>query len=132
MRSSTSRWPKALTVCDEVRKIPIEHTGFYPYIRQYLEAYALEGYSDATTYRHESNIRQLAARCEQRGIDQPSQVTKPVLDRYRKHLYYLRKADGQPLSFTSQKAMLIAIKGFFRWLTQQNHLLYNPASERET
>src|SRR6185312_14330302 len=46
-------------------------------------------------------------------------------------LYHWRKKNGQPLTFRAQHARLIPIRGFFRWLTRQNHLLYNPASELE-
>jgi hypothetical protein len=33
--------------------------------------------------------------------------------------------------FTHRLAPLVPIRGFFRWLTRQNYLLYNPASELE-
>lgn len=111
------------------KKTPIEHTGFYAYLQRYLEALQVRGYAQDTHARHDGNVRQFAAWCEERGVDTPAQVTKPMLERYQKHLYYYRKANGKPLSFSSQKAMLMALKSFFRWLTQQNYLLYNPASE---
>lgn len=56
-------------------------------------------------------------------------ITKPILERYKKHLYYSRKSNGEPLSFNGQSTLLSSIKTFFKWLTQQNYLLYNPASE---
>lgn len=111
------------------RKRPIEHTGFFAYLQRFLEACRLRGYSQETESRHDSHVRRFAAWCEDRGIDQPSEITKPILERYRRHLYYYRKSDGQPLSFTSQQVMLSSLKSFFRWLTQENYLLYNPASE---
>ncbi len=111
------------------RKTPIEHTGFFVYLQRYLEQLEVRGYSRETWVRHDGNVRKFAAWCEERGINQPQEVTKPILERYQKHLFYLRKSNGEPLSFTSQKAMLIALKSFFKWLTQENHLLYNPASE---
>lgn len=111
------------------RKLPIEHTGFFPYLRLYLEGIAVLNFSPGTLKYHDGNIRRFALWCEERGINTPQEVTKPVLERYQKHLYYYRKANGEPLSFHSQQVMLVSLKGFFRWLTQQNHLLYNPASE---
>jgi integrase/recombinase XerD len=112
------------------RKTPIEHTGFYPYLQRYLEYLQVRGFSDDTCIRHDGSVRNFAAWCEGRGLDTPQQITKPVLERYQKHLYYYRKShNGEPLSFSSQKTILIALKSFFRWLTQQNYLLYNPASE---
>jgi len=111
------------------KKARIEHTGFFPYLQRYLEAMLLRGFSEETQRRHESHVRRFGVWCEQRGLDSPTAITKPILERYRKHLYYYRKNDGEPLSFSSQQVMLSSLKGFFRWLTQENYLLYNPASE---
>lgn len=111
------------------KKIPIEHTGFFAYLQRYLEAILLKGFSKATYIRHESHVRRFVAWCDERGLDCPKSITKPMLERYRKHLYYYRKQDGGPLSFSSQQVMLSSLKGFFKWLTQENYLLYNPASE---
>ena len=36
---------------------------------------------------------------------------------------------AQPLTFRTQNTRLRALKGWFRWLARQNHLLHNPASE---
>ena len=57
--------------------------------------------------------------------------TKPVLERYQRHLFHLRKDDGKPLSFRAQHSRLVPIRGFFKWLTRQNVLLSNPANELE-
>jgi len=37
----------------------------------------------------------------------------------------------QPLSFHTQHAMLVPLRGWFRWMTRKNHVLHNPASELE-
>ena len=58
-----------------------------------------------------------------------SDLTKPILERYQRHLYYYRKPDGKPLTLGTQHSLLAPIKTFFKWLAQENHLLYNPASE---
>ena len=68
---------------------------------------------------------------EDRGITRPNEVTKPILERYQRFLYHYRKKDGQPLSFRSQHSRLIPIRAWFKWLTRNNHILYNPASELE-
>ncbi|MCZ7537512.1 MAG: hypothetical protein M5T61_17480 [Acidimicrobiia bacterium] len=39
--------------------------------------------------------------------------------------------NGQPLSFRSQYSRLVPVRAFFKWLTRQNVLLYNPASGLE-
>lgn len=59
------------------------------------------------------------------------EVTKPILDRYQRHLFHMRKANGKPLSFSSQLQRLTPVRAYFNWLTRQNVLLWNPASEIE-
>ncbi len=58
-------------------------------------------------------------------------ITKPILERYRSHLHHWRQPNGKPLSARTICGRLIPIRSFFRWLTRQNYLLYNPASELE-
>ncbi len=60
-----------------------------------------------------------------------NEVTRPMLDHYARHLHYALNRSGKPLSVASQANRLTAVRLFFRWLVQQNHLLYNPASELE-
>lgn len=59
----------------------------------------------------------------------PTEVTKPILERYQRHLFYVRKPNGHPLSAQRQLVLLTQLKGYFRWLTRENFLHANPASE---
>ena len=70
-------------------------------------------------------------RFAERGLTEALEVTRPVLERYQRHLFHQRKRDGEPLSFRSQHAKLVALRSWFKWLTRQNHILHNPASELE-
>ncbi len=63
------------------------------------------------------------------SIVRPVEVTKPILERYQRHLFHLRKPDGKPLSFRGQAWRLVPVRAYFKWLTKQNVLLWNPASE---
>ncbi|MEE8056328.1 MAG: site-specific tyrosine recombinase XerC, partial [Pseudomonadales bacterium] len=110
-------------------QIPIEHTGFYPYWVAYKEAMLLRQFSEATLQRRDSTTRFFIVWCDDRGIEQPQDITKPILERYQKTLYYYRQHNGEPLSAGTQAHYLTCIKQWFKWLTQQNYLLYNPASE---
>lgn len=60
-----------------------------------------------------------------------AEVTKPMIDRYQRALFYHRRTNGHPLCFRTQYLMLTWVKQFFRWLVRENHILYNPASEIE-
>jgi integrase/recombinase XerD len=46
-------------------------------------------------------------------------------------MFYYRKKNGQPLGISTQYTRLMVVTVFFRWLTRNNFLLYNPASELE-
>lgn len=110
-------------------QVPVEHTAFYPYLLRYNEAMLIRRYAETTLHRRESDIRRFIGWCDERGLQHPQDVTKPILERYQKHLYYYRQANGEPLSPSSQNHYLTSVRQFFKWLTQQNYLLYNPASE---
>ena len=58
-------------------------------------------------------------------------MTRAVLERYQRHLFYHRKVNGEPLDAVYQHAQLATLQGFFKWATRQNHLPANPASDLE-
>ena len=90
----------------------------------------LRGYSQSTLQRRDSDVRRFIGWCDDRGLDHPNQITKPILERYQRYLFYYRQEhNDKPLTPTTQNHYLTSIKQFFKWLTQQNYLLYNPASE---
>jgi integrase/recombinase XerD len=51
------------------------------------------------------------------------------VDRYQRWLYHYRTRLNKPLGFSGQRSRLGAVKAWFRWLTRQNHILSNPASD---
>lgn len=109
--------------------VAVEHTGFYAYLLRYNEVMQLRNYSPRTLHRRESDIRRFIGWCEERGLDAPQDITKPVLESYQKHLYYYRQDSGEPLAPSTRNHYITSIKQFFKWLTRENYLLYNPASE---
>ena len=68
---------------------------------------------------------------EERALTRPEDVTRPILERYQRHLFYVRKRDGKPLSASTQYGHLATVRLFFRWLSRGGFLLANPASEIE-
>lgn len=113
------------------KKSPAEHNGMYPYLLRYLEISEIQGVAKDTLRRRKNAIKRFIEWCCDYGLDTPQEVTKPLLERYQKYLFYYRKDDGEPLSPGSQHVILSPIKGFFSWLTRENYLLYNPASEMQ-
>ena len=102
------------------------------YTEAYIESMIVLGNSQRTATSRRIMIRRFIVWAHERGLSDPREITKPILERYQRHLFYYRKADGMPLTTGSQINLLRSIKAFFKWLTRQNHILYNPASELET
>ena len=100
-------------------------------IGEHLAWLRLHNYSPRTVRMRDFYLNAFAAWLEERGVTRPTDVTKPMLERYQRHLFHQRKVDGKPLSFSFQHQHLCALRGFFRWAARQNRILYNPASELE-
>jgi integrase/recombinase XerD len=98
---------------------------------RWLAHLQVKHYADATLVDRRTAISQLILWCAERGIEQPRDVTKPILERYQRHLFYYRKTDGAPLTPRTQAQRLVPVRGFFRWLARENHILSNPASDLE-
>ena len=106
-------------------------SAFGAYIAHYLEHLRARAYNAQGIAYRRMGLHQFVAWLEARGITRISEVTRPILDRYAKHLHYALNRSGRPLSVSTQTNRLIAIRHFFRYLVRQNHLLYNPAAELE-
>lgn len=108
---------------------PADPDGLFAWMLRYLESLKVRGYTEQSLYNTERYLRDFMAWCDTRGIERPHEITKPILESYQRFLYYYRKTNGQPLSFASQRGKLVPLRMYFRWLTRNNHLLYNPASD---
>jgi len=109
----------------------LHHSAFTNYVRHFLAHIEARGYSINTLRNRTSALVEFITWCSERSLDKPQDITRPILERYRRHLFHLRKANGAPLSFSTQHSHLTALKGFFKWATREGHLLSNPASELE-
>jgi integrase/recombinase XerD len=110
----------------------LDRSGAYAFgrwIARHLEWMRVRGYSERTLRTREPGLVAFARWCEMRGVESVREVTKPILERYQAHLFYHRKPSGKWLTLATQKSRMIPIKTLFSWLTKQNVLLWNPASE---
>ena len=110
---------------------PAEASGFYPYLVRFLDWSAVRGYTEQTTAARAEHLRRFIRWCAERTLDRPQDVTRPILERYRRYLYHYRKESGEPLSFATQQQRLLPLRAFFKWLARENLILWNPASELE-
>ena len=98
---------------------------------RYMAWLEVRNFSPETVESRGRDLYTFIVWCAERGLGEPREITRPILERYQRHLYHWRKADGQPLSFPTQGGRLARVAGFFRWLAKENHILSNPASELE-
>src|SRR5579864_3902831 len=98
-------------------------------MEQHLLWMQTQNFSEDTVNTRRACLGYFLDWCRERSLDDPREITQPVLERYQRSLFQYRKQNGQPLTFRTQNYRLRAVKGFFRWLARQNHILYNPASE---
>ena len=110
---------------------PGDEAGFAALAAAYLEALRVLNYSEQTVESREHHLREFIKWAAERSFARPSEVTKPILERYQRHLYHYRKKNGQPLSFLSQHGCLVPVRALFKWLCRHNHLLANPAADLE-
>jgi integrase/recombinase XerD len=110
---------------------PNDPFGFVVLLKAFLQWMAVKNYSEATIRNRRTYIGYFIAWCDDRGLYQPAEITRPIIERYQRYLYYYRKKDGLPLSFRSQHTRLTSVRSFFKWLAKQNHILYNPAYDLE-
>ena len=108
---------------------PNDPDGMVAYLNRYLDWLRIQNYSPQTVKGRDHYLSVFIVWCDERSLKRPNEITKPILERYQRHLYLHRKKDGEPLSFRSQHTHLVPIRAWFKWLTRQNHILYNPASE---
>lgn len=111
---------------------PVAHNGQKPYLDAFIEwSRSVKQLNETTCRNRWNDLKRFLQWCDERGLDEPSVITKPILERYQQHLFYYRKKDGEPLSHAMQSRLVLSVKSYFQWLTRENHLLYNPASELE-
>jgi integrase/recombinase XerD len=104
----------------------------HDYVRAFAQHTTAVGLAASTADTRAKNLTLFVQWAHERGIRAPAEVTRPVLQRYQRHLYLARKKDGMPLSLASQYARIGSVIVFFKWLTRQNHILSNPAADLET
>jgi len=108
------------------------HNDHSAYVHEFVEwSRAVKKLSETTCQGRQYDLWRYVQWCDERGLSDPNGITKPILESYQKHLFYHRKNNGEPLGYSTQRRLTQAVKSLFKWLAQNNHILYNPASELE-
>lgn len=108
---------------------PADPDNLYAFMLRFLEAQRVKNYAARTIENREVYLRYFIEWCEERGLSRPQDITKPILERYQRYLFHYRKKNGEPLSTRSQHTRIVPVRAYFKWLTRENYILYNPASE---
>lgn len=107
----------------------LAHNALSRYQDAFHEWEAVVGYSLRTIASQRHALGRFIAWCDERGLDRPQDVTRPILERYQRHVYHYRKHNGAPLSVSAQLGLILPLQAWFKWLTKHNHILYNPAAD---
>ena len=89
------------------------------FVARYLEWLKVHNYSPLTVESRELYLGYFVAWCAERGLRQPREITRPVLERYQRSLYHHRKRSGEPMSFHGQRIRLMPLRAWFKWLARQ-------------
>jgi integrase/recombinase XerD len=113
------------------REAPSDPRSLEAYALAYKEQLHARGYATQSVEYKYASLIWFIDWCHERGIERIEQITRPVLQRYQRHLYYAISRSGKPLSIASQRNRLTAVRTWFKFLMRENLILYNPASELE-
>lgn len=136
-----SRWdrrnpPKKYTTGKKVQEaidlLSKSPEAFAARIAEHVKWMETKNYAMSTIERTERSLVAFATWAEGRGVERPSQVTRPMLERYAQHIHEAATSrTGLALSPRSQFNFLSSLRVFFRYLARQNHMLYSPANDLE-
>lgn len=98
-------------------------------LEEFLAWMRVRNTSAATEVHRRQCVNYFLRWAHERGLADPREVTRPILESYQRHLYYHRQKNGQPLTFRTQLSRLIPLQTWFRWMVRNHHILYNPASD---
>ena len=95
-------------------------------LKKFTEDQQVKNFSINTVETRRKQCNDFIAWCEARSLTRVDQVTRPILQRYQRHLFYYRTKEDRPLSFRSQLHKLSSVRVWYAWLTRNNYLLSNP------
>ena len=98
-------------------------------LERFLNWLTTHHYSAATVRLRREDLERFVLWTEARDLVRATAVTMDVLERYQRHLFAYRKANGMPLSVASQSRILVSLRALFRWMHRGGVIDTNPASD---
>jgi integrase/recombinase XerD len=97
-------------------------------VADHLVWLATHGYAQSTVRTRRYELGYFCAFAEERDVTEVGGVTPSLLDSYQRHLFHLKKRNGQPLTFKTQSHRLAPLRTFGAWLATTGLLPYDPAA----
>ncbi len=108
----------------------------------WLESLRSRNYSVTTVGGLFFSLKFFLSWAAERDVTRAGEVTRPILEAYQRWLYRYEqpgrksgKGQAAPkprrLAWSTQRQRISCLRDFFRWMTRQNVILHNPASELE-
>jgi len=101
----------------------------------WVESLRVRNYALNTVKVQLTSLRAFIGWAAERDVTRASEVTRPILEAYQRSVWLVRVRSGdgveKPLAWSTQRERISCLIGWFRWLTRQNLILHNPASELE-
>lgn len=98
-------------------------------VDKHLEWMITRSFSPFTINQRRHTLSYFLKWCNDRSIDNPNDITRKVLERYRKYVFLYRTRKGRLLSPGTQQLWLVSVRSFFRWLSKEGYMMYNPAAD---
>ncbi len=133
----TNRKPRAdaLLSVEEVYRKPVgpgsDPKSLYALLLRFVAWRRERNWSETTLKTQTHHSYRFIVWAEEHGVNYGAEVTRPMLERYQRHLYQYRKANGEPLSTRTQRTAIQPLQSWFKWMTQQHLILANPAADLE-
>lgn len=108
---------------------PHDPASLYHQMLPFLDWMRVRNYSEQTVIHREHHLRDFVIWCDERGLNHPGEITRPIIERYQRHLFLYRKSNGEALSGRSQHMRLVPLRLWFRWLVKSRRILSNPAAD---
>jgi len=109
---------------------PTDPKGFHRLVRRYLDWMRVMNFCATTLRARTSQLNAFAAWCGARGLTQPRQTTKTIIELYQRHIAGARSNGARVrLSTCAQLGRLSAVRGFFKWLARKRKIRFSPAAD---
>ena len=95
----------------------------------HFEALLVAGYSTYTVRSRRVVLRRFITWCDDRGLADPADITRPILERYQRHLFAHRRPNGAPLALGTQFGCLSPLRSWFKWLAREGKIPTDPATD---